>query len=118
MSKELEALIKLANIITYEEKDVNHKETLFTDYPDEFNLIKQALTPPTEEEVCKTLSEWFNNEFVSYNDEECEFHIENDTICFSYIKNNEDLSKLKIKFEYDLPPHLITMIGKFYEGLN
>lgn len=38
-----EALNRIANKITYEEKDVNYVETLYTDFPEEFEVLKQSL---------------------------------------------------------------------------
>ena len=53
MSKELEALKILSNV-SYDDyhscmlKDIHDKE---------LNILEQALTPPTEEEVCKALQD-------------------------------------------------------------
>ena len=73
--------------------------------------IKQALTPPTADEVSKALSEYLKCE-VRYDDET---FIANRIEHIIVYKSN----MLKgLKFEYVLPPHLITMIGQFYEAQN
>ena len=58
----LRALYKIANIVIYEEKDVNHKETMFTDNPEEFNLIKEYINQQSQlsedvEEIIDNLEE-------------------------------------------------------------
>ena len=76
----------------------------------------QSLTPPTKEQVCKALSV-YTGEVVRYDNEEDSFiSCYNDKICclIRYI----DTSKLLVKFYIPLPPHLITMIGRFYEGID
>ena len=101
MSKELEALESIFN-------------KPFT-CDEEYTLLKQALTPPTAEQVCETLSEYMNVEVYYkegyYGDS------------FLYKDNDKtkwivSLYKHKVAwvFELKIPPHLITMIGRFYEG--
>jgi hypothetical protein len=77
-------------------------------YPHEEKLmrdIEKALTPPTEQEVCEALSE--------YLDTECRY--DNvafqrlDGCWFEYI----DINDLTVS-----APHLITLIGRFYEAHN
>ena len=50
MSKELEALENMKN-------DVEQADTCYSSVED-YDLLKQSLTPPTEEEVCQELSEY------------------------------------------------------------
>ena len=52
MSNELEALERLKYIYAID------KET----HRNDLNIIEQDLTPPTEKEVCKALSEWLECE--------------------------------------------------------
>ena len=86
------------------------------------DVINKSLTPPTEEEVCKALSEYYGGDKVVMTKQ-----------CWS--STNVDLRiMLKGKKKYHLiayrnslskccniigflPPHLITLIGRFYEGL-
>lgn len=80
------------------------------------NNIKAYLTQsPTSEEVCKALSEYFKEE-VKYMNKLFYYgeglrHCE---ICDNYLDDINGKSLFNINFA--LPPHLITMIGKFYEG--
>lgn len=78
--------------------------------------ITKALTPPTAEEVCEALGKYYKlEEFESV------LYDEN----FSYFVLNRlkekgnivFLIKNKIKINDYLPPHLITLIGRFYESV-
>lgn len=75
--------------------------------------IEESLTPPTEEEVCKALSEYLKRTVV-YDD------VLN---MFVEVKGGRARGRIiarlrvnKINIPHDLPPRLITMIGRFYEG--
>lgn len=113
--KELEALEEIQHELMQRHNDLYcdddcDKELLdtITKYVKEkFDLIKKALTPPTQEEVCAKLSEYLEQdvEWVSVS------FVGDDDICYICQDN-------LIVFNYDLPPHLITLIGKFYEGLE
>ena len=69
MSKELEALKKIANHVTYQEDVVCYYETIYTNYHDEVDIVKQALERnepmklvtegPGQEPTCKNC---FNHE--------------------------------------------------------
>lgn len=92
-------------------------------------LIKQALTPPTEKEVCEALGEYFHKEVkyiektipTQYIGDKCFYKLsrrkDTDHTTFfikrgiSFIDGHEEMH-----IQYALPPHLITMIGRFYEG--
>jgi hypothetical protein len=114
MSKELEAL---NNIITKLEK---------YEPQDALNLINQvilefALTPPSADEVCKELSEYWN-EPILLNPATCEFmNIE----CFANDINKVTHRQITKWYDHDntylflvaLPPHIIKLIGEFYIGV-
>ena len=105
MSKELEALELFENSIA----DI-HQQTAY-------EILKQALTPPTQEDLCEALKNYMypNTRYrVNYNQSEKEFNGRIGTIVSlgSYLKTP------KIIFEVSLPPHLLTMIGRFYEEEN
>ena len=76
---------------------------------------------PTSEEVCKALSEYLSrgvkkdkdNNF--YYSEQKQYYGECDEIICGYGWENEHHT---IAFEFDLPPYLITLIGRFYEGVG
>jgi len=97
--KELEALKKIYNAMYNK-----------LGFIEEFKLLEQALTPPTEEEVEKALGA-----YLKCNVSKTESR---------FIKNN-DVSQIISFYGYGvlkiyeiLPPHLITLIGRFYEGLE
>jgi len=71
------------------------------------------LTPPTEEEVCKAIVEHFQNSNVKYKNGAFVFAEDEDMIVYAYINNLGF-----IRFNYSLPPYLITLIGRFYEGVS
>ena len=78
----------------------------------EFKLIQQALTPPTEEEVCEALSEYYGFE-VMYKGGDF-FPKERLSNLYCVVAMVDGC----IDFAYPLPPHLITLIGRFYEGVK
>ena len=79
-------------------------------------------TPPTEQEVCEALSEYYDTK-VYYEEQEYgtsfylgkvkkdmngkEYTVKRTIVC-SY--------EGEIVWNASLPPHLITLIGRFYEG--
>ena len=71
-------------------------------------ILKQALTPPTAEEVCEALREHYKH-YVCYSEVSNEFMFE----------DSEKITRHGI-YGYQvvvyMPPHLITLIGRFYEG--
>ena len=98
MNKALEALETLYYSKSYENEA--------------FEILKNALTPPNEEEVCKALSEWFDDTFY-YDTNQREFYTKalNGQHSVAKLKNNE----LHFGGWHIMPPHLITLIGRFYE---
>ena len=73
-------------------------------------IIKQALTPPSEEEVCKALSEWLEVK-VEYIKHSKSFYTVEDKQIARYIDKN-----IGMVIRCNLPPHIITMLGQFYEA--
>ena len=104
MKKELEALINEIEDIWIEEED-----TFLGSLPQIIKL-REALATPTAEEVCKALSDEFGYEW-------------------SFTKGKKRFTSAKGKYVYidyythlvifqiDLPPYLITLIGRFLEGV-
>ncbi len=91
---------------------------------EEYAIIRKALTPPTSDEVCVELDKWYIeatgdlliasiNDFT-YDGDEKRFYKRmlnkphQMTICS--LDTNDC-----VQLREPLPPHLITMIGKFYE---
>ena len=118
MTKELEALKGIKQAIAehlHKQTGVSvekHFEYLQNDT--DISIIEQALTPPTANEVIKALSECLAKD-VSYGDKQFYYTIEN-TKCIMFITVTYDDGSWSIN--ECLPPHLITMIGKFYESLE
>ena len=80
------------------------------------NIIKKALTPPTEEEVCRQLSEYIKRP-IEYYAPAKQFVIR----CsngYHEISRLHGTNEISFDTTYCLPPHLITLIGRFYEGLE
>lgn len=85
--------------------------------PNLLELVEQA-TPPTEEEVCKALSDYLGCKVsLSINGKRFLYQKKN--------KYNEEYTtywivalyddKIELPLDRGLPPKLITMIGRFYE---
>ena len=86
--------------------------------PKERRYIIKTLTLPTEQEVCEALSEYYQMEVIYTENSLCSIftlkhkkHVGN-SVCFY------DKSDNIITFWSDLPPNLITLIGRFYEALT
>jgi hypothetical protein len=88
------------------------KDSTYCGWGSVLEELKQALTPPTQEDVCKALNEYINGKvFISTNNMICIRHKEYDV--------NIDFFDDEIDFDgLTLPPHLITLIGRFYENLE
>jgi hypothetical protein len=65
---------------------------------------------PTEEEVCKALSDELG-ENVLYNNGIFYGERNNMSVC-QFVNRKKDIA-----FDIALPPHLITLVGRFYEGV-
>ena len=119
MSKELEALKRIVNEISnYKLHGLGDENWLgIQDVLKDIDIIEQALTPPTQEEVCEELGEYYEKT-VYYTD----FYIDKGFVLQWYKnkKSSRDMKlvlgkKYRLVFYRELPPHLITMIGRFYE---
>ena len=85
----------------------------------QLDIIRTHLVPPTVDEVCKALSEHEKRNVV-YNDKTHEFYY------LEYEGKIGEYSQFITETYGDglwslgvyLPPHLITLIGRFYEGLE
>ena len=78
------------------------------------NELEALKKPPTVDELCKSLSEQLKQK-VSYGAKQFYYTIEN-TKCVMFVTETYGDGLWSIN-EY-LPPHLITLIGRFYEGLE
>lgn len=123
MNKELERFFyrMYADLVitTDEAKATKHKYLTVNEIFETAPKIKQALTPPTQEEVCKALSRYYNLPV--------KFHLQHN--CFVIVKGydhiivvEQEVKKNNVRFNSKkalpaLPPNLVTMIGRFYEGV-
>ena len=107
MTKELEALERILSYVKLDEYDYETRGV-----GDAERLIRKALTPPTEDDVSKALCEYFQEygDFI-YGEKEKWFTRQNRVVIWQTAGNDLHLC-------INLPPHLITMIGKFYESLE
>ena len=87
----------------------------------EYRLVSNALNeleelkkPPTVDEVCKALGEQLKQD-INYGAKQFYYTIEN-TKCIMFVTETYGDGLWSIN-EY-LPTHLITLIGRFYEGLK
>ena len=114
MSKELEALERLFSNLDkymgyYDEQDCHVENGGELDY----DLVKKALTPPTADEVCKALSDYFGFNYY-YQDE---FFYKSDGNKYVYLLKVSGFTEIQL-YDGHLPPRLVTLIGRFYEGLE
>ena len=90
------------------QKYQNVKGTLYQDNQNvEGSLIQQAITPPTEEELCDILSNSIGHK-VSYDKTRMLFA----TSCHLVAQLTVD--GLRIGFHFK--PHIVTMLGQFFES--
>ncbi|MDY0278385.1 MAG: hypothetical protein RBQ97_09925 [Acholeplasma sp.] len=111
MNKELEAL-KL-DLEEFKLSKTTEFILLRFDREEALNMLK-ALTPPTVDEVCKALSDFLREE-ISYDNKQFHYIIKN-TQCLMFVTETYDNNTFSLGVY--LPPHLITMIGRFYEGVE
>ena len=116
MSKELEAL---KEVVSYQWWDC------YNDEPQEMNEKQQQaydhlvkyLTPPTDKDVVMALLKHFDKKIFFYDEISRTFkevHLTRNDEYVSYFRDGT----ITINVNYGLPPHLITLIGRFYEGLE
>ena len=79
---------------------------------------EQALTPPTAEEVCEALSKYYDREVFYSNDNRDGFHFHNSFYIVMF-RDGEIHFTDSLYFQvHHLPSYLITLIGRFYDGLE
>ena len=86
-------------------------------YTKDIIKVIEYLTPPTAEEVCKALQEVYRKDMmdISYN-KECNWFYYAEYSDMDKIVYIDDWGNLSMDKPY--PPHLITLIGRFYEKEN
>ena len=129
MSKELEALkgIKMS-IARHLSKQTGFSVTKHYEllqYDTQTSIVEKALTPPTERELCVALNRWLEAKEIYFDDNknivatiEFEFKTHSRDKGVKLSENTfyvaQEVANGYI-FNCALPPHLITMIGRFYE---
>ena len=83
------------------------------------NELESLNKSPTAEELCQALSECLAKD-VSYSGVTKQFYytIENTKCIIAFITETYGDGLWSINGYLHLPPHLITLIGRFYEGLE
>jgi hypothetical protein len=100
------AKIRKAHKVYTNEDGVQMCEMEFSKYLE----MEQALTPPTADEVCKALSDYYGKEVkVDKRYNNTTFVCDGRNI--AWVDNNGS-----VQINQPKPPHLITLIGRFYEG--
>jgi len=100
----LQALEMLAQFIIEKDDNTDFSASVIEAH----NEIKKALTPPTADEVCEEIENVLGEKII-YN-------------CGSFYNTRETAEVCAIGnlgsvyFSTHLPPHIITLIGRFYEG--
>jgi hypothetical protein len=114
MNKELEAL----NLLSMEIDKIPHYDERVERFIQAISIIKQALTPPTAEEVCEAL-----NDFIYSLDYDGNPKFMYSVGTKSFICTNgwgiycDIYGKIDVDF-IPLPPHIITLLGRFYENIE
>jgi len=110
MSKELEALKNVReNIWNIPMKYID--ETIH----EKLDIIKRALTPPTQEEVCEALSAWAGKKikYLPLTDKNYECFTDGK---YHYFVNDIDCNEV---IEWlPCPVYIMSLIGRFYERLE
>ena len=114
MSKELEAL-KLFEI---EVNAIGWNDPRVEQFKEAFKILKQALTPPTQEEVCIELEKQYGKKF-KYNTCNKEFFTWfKGASPFGDAQDYTSLENFRLGKLVTKNPRLITLIGRFYESLE
>ena len=94
-------------------------DLLYEDFESTVRVLKQLkneLTPPTADEVCKVLSEYYDEDIIyTKNKYKNGFHLKNSLYIVKFENNNIEFVN-KEYFNHKYPPYLIEMLGRFYEG--
>ena len=132
MNKELEALEELKKIdIIIDGCAWNYKDT---NYKESFDVLEKYITPPTADEVCREITDFING--LGFVEEKINVVYDNQNKEFYYMSKRTDdviwYKKIVVAIQtisdtkdrtifldvMKLSPHLITIIGKFYESLE
>lgn len=102
------------NLTITQSLELNKMISTVRNYINDMEVLEKTLTPPTVDEVCEALSEQLKQK-VSYDAMQFYYKIKNtEHVMFVTETYGNGLWSLGVY----LPPHLITLIGRFYEGLE
>jgi len=107
---ELERLKKFKE--TFDNYELSKKQD-FIAYENWLECEAELDKTPTADEVCKALSEHLGHTIVTRKNKH--------GITFNYVNTGKKLISTNynlVNITVQLPPHIITMIGRFYEGLE
>ena len=128
MSKESEAFNEIEHELRQRHLDMyadNHDKEfmdILTDSMDKrFNLVRKALTPPTQEEVCKALSEYvYEHNLIGVT--EVKIKYENNSFIATDEEDEETIIVQdfygELDFCFPLSTKLTKLVCSFYEGLE
>jgi hypothetical protein len=101
--KELEALERIRETL---KKDINFPLNL----TEEYSILKKALTPPTQEEVCEALSDWYREKIIFQDN--------------MFVLKRSKISVIQLdfrgfpQFKLNLPIRISKKVILFYESLE
>lgn len=126
MTKELEALNTIEKATTNWIRNYNDEKRIWEDVAldnscqPEIDLIRKALTPPTADEVCKAIEEWYasheklHNAKIVYQDQAfMNVRNPNDIQVFCTLRNDGTIFFGRL---ITLKPDFLIMISRFYES--
>ena len=116
MSKALEIFESMATATFCNYDEMNWCEFSMKDRFEEkdIDLVRKALSPPSEEEVCNELSEFLQGTNINAS---VEVTFENNNFMYFHTIVVQDIGgHLRFDFPVALPPRLISLICRFYEG--
>jgi len=106
---------KEQNNLTLEQELERHKRWL----KDLHIRMDEMKKPPTAEEVCDALGKFYNIKvYYMNNNYHNGFHFKDSWFIVKYQNDRLRFSNDYMFHVNDLPPHLLTLIGRFYEGLE
>ena len=104
---EMTALQALEELYGYSSDEWNEGTPRRKSLDKAHEVLRKALTPPTSEEVCEVLKEWFGKEF-KFNEEENSFFSE----VYCYVWNSRSGIVLSPNQSWNYKS--LELIGRFY----
>ena len=127
MNKELELLESLYIGASRYQAEHGLKVGMALLIQSKYEYLKQALTPPTADEVCTELDKWYieaTGDLLIANINDFTYDKKEKIFYKRMLNKPHQMTMCRldtndcVQLREPLPPHLITMIGKFYESLE